>query len=89
MIKVRVKRPHSNAYGDQHQKAVNDTYDVPPGHELSLIAAKLVVLDTGKPLAAAKVPTATKPKAAPNTVAAKKAATAPAQAASGADVVQG
>lgn len=50
MIKVRVARAHRNVYGDKSEKAFNDTYDVPPGHEVALIAAKLVILDKGKPL---------------------------------------
>lgn len=52
MIKVRVARAHRNVYGEKSEKAFNDTYDVPDGHEVALIAAKLVVLDKGKPLAA-------------------------------------
>lgn len=64
MIKVRVARAHRNVYGDQPEKAFNDTYDVPDGHDVPLIAAKLVVLDKGKPLPAPGVKAA-KPKAPP------------------------
>ena len=89
MIKVRVARAHRNVYGDKSEKAFNDTYDVPPGHEVALMAAKLVVLDKGKPL---PVPGA---KPAKRKVAAKKSAvktTAPKKtpaAANDADVAKG
>lgn len=89
MIKVRVARAHRNVYGEKSEKAFNDTYDVPDGHEVALIAAKLVVLDKGKPLAAPGAkPAKRKPAAKKVTVKTTAPKKTPA-AANDADVTKG
>ncbi len=51
-MKVITIEAHGNVFGDQYEKAVDDSYECPDDHAAALIASGVVKADEAKPVQA-------------------------------------